>query len=57
MATKETMREIVKEVNKIYQDYKHQLKALGDEQEEVLKEFREKLEEKKIDEIRKSINN
>jgi len=56
MITKRSIKEIVEEIEKIYQDYKNQLKLLNDEQEEVLAEFQKKLEEKKIEEIRNSLN-
>ena len=57
MPTQKSIQQIAEEVEKIYQDYEAQLKVLEAEQSEVINDFREKLEQKKIEEIRKSLNN
>ncbi len=57
MNKKRTIKQIVEEIKGIYDDYKKELKLLKEEQEEVLVKFQEKLEEKKIEEIKKSLNN
>lgn len=44
-----------KEIQKVYDNYKEELSELKNKQDEILGEFRQKLEEKKLEEIRDSI--
>lgn len=50
-------KKIIAEINKLYQEYIAGMNKLKEEQNQLIKKYINKLEEKKKEELRKSISN